>query len=194
MDQNNSFEHTFDEVALLYNEARPRCPDELFSTLVNVAHLQNGSKLLEIGAGTGQATKPLADRGFDINAVELGTALTKVAKHELRDHKNVQIITGAFEKIMLPVNSSDLIFAATSFRWIYPSLRYLQPNQLLKDYRHLAIIHTNHISDKKGDCFFNATQSTTSCHTLENNDFESKIVLYQKTLARIVFELAEKLV
>jgi ubiquinone/menaquinone biosynthesis C-methylase UbiE len=158
MTENNSLRQTFDGVALLYNEARPCYPDELFSTLIDVTGLHKGSKLLEIGPGTGQATKPLAKKGFDITAVELGIALSEVAKYELRDYKNVQIATGAFEEIALPAKSFDLVFAATSFHWIEPSIKYLKTHNVLKDNGHLAIIHTNHISDENGDDFFNVSQ------------------------------------
>jgi len=159
MNSGNSLKHSFDEVALLYNEIRPRYPEALFSTLIDVTGLHNNSKLLEIGPGTGQATKPLAKRGFDITAIELGVALSEVAGYELQDHKNVRIVTGAFEEITLPEKSFDLIFAATSFHWIDPSVRYSKPYSLLKDKGHLAIIHTHHISDEKGDEFFNASQA-----------------------------------
>src|SRR5689334_14109367 len=118
MSQDNSLKHTFDEVAALYNIARPRYPEKLFSTLIEVTGLHGNSKLLEIGPGTGQATKPLAKRGFDITAIELGAALSEVAKYELLDYKNVRVYTGAFEEITLPAKSFDLIFAATSFHWI----------------------------------------------------------------------------
>jgi ubiquinone/menaquinone biosynthesis C-methylase UbiE len=158
MTENNSLKHTFDEVALLYNEARPGYPDELFSALIDVTNLHRGSKLLEIGPGTGQATKPLAKKGFDITAIELGRSLAEVAKYELRDYDNVQIVTGSFEEIKLPTTSFDLVFAATSFHWIEPSLKYLKTREALKSKGHLAIIHTNHVSDEKGDTFFNASQ------------------------------------
>jgi len=159
MSEKSVLRHTFDEVALLYHKARPCYPDELFSTLIEVTNLRNDSKLLEIGPGTGQATKPFAEKGFDITAIELGAALAKVARHEFRDYKNVRIITGAFEETVLPINSFDLVFAATSFHWIQHSLKYLKPYQVLNHKGHLAIIHTNHISDEKGDAFFNASQS-----------------------------------
>lgn len=105
MSKNNSLRHSFDEVALLYNEARSRYPDELFSTLIDVTGLNKDSKLLEIGPGTGQATMPLAKKGFDITAIELGATLAEVAKYELRNYKNVQISTGVFEKITLSTKS-----------------------------------------------------------------------------------------
>jgi len=159
MNDNSVLRHTFDKAALLYHKARPCYPDELFSTLIEVTNLRNDSKLLEIGPGTGQATKPLAEKGFDITGIELGAALAKVARHELLEYKNVRIITGAFEEITLPVDSFDLVFAATSFHWIQHSLKYLKPYQVLKHKGHLAIIHTNHVSDEKGDDFFIASQS-----------------------------------
>ena len=158
MDDNNNLKRTFDDVARLYNEIRPRYPDALFLKLIAVAGLQPRSKLLEIGPGTGQATRPLAQKGFEITAIELGAGLADVARYELQDFKNVQIITGAFEEIILPESSFDLVFAATSFHWIDPSIRFVKIHKLLKDGGQLAIIHTHHTSDEKGDVFFNTSQ------------------------------------
>ena len=158
MTSNHSLRHTFDEVALLYNEARPRYPAELFSVLIEVTGLHRHSKLLEIGPGTGQATRPLAEKGFDITAIELGAGLAAVAKHELQHFNNVQILTGAFEEIPLPERSFDLVYAATSFHWIESSVKYSKTASILKESGHLAIIHTHHTSDEQGDEFFNAAQ------------------------------------
>jgi SAM-dependent methyltransferase len=158
MSENNSLRQTFDQVALRYHEARPRYPDDLFSVLIDVTGLHQNSKLLEIGPGTGQATKSLAEKGFDITAIELGATLAEVARHELRDHKNVRIITDAFEKAILPEASFDLVFAATSFHWIDPAIKFSKTHALLKHKGHLAIIHTHHTSDEQGDVFYKASQ------------------------------------
>jgi ubiquinone/menaquinone biosynthesis C-methylase UbiE len=158
MTELNFLRQTFNEVPLLYNEARPGYPDELFSTLTQVTNLHKDSKLLEIGPGTGQATKPLAKKGFDITCVEIGNSLTELAKYELRHYTNVQIVTSAFEEVVLPAAYFELVFAATSFHWIEPSVKFLKPHRLLKNNGHLAIIHTNHVSDEKGDVFFNLSQ------------------------------------
>ena len=154
----NSLRQTFDEVALLYNDARPCYPDELISTLIAVTNLHKASTLLEIGPGTGQATKPLAKQGFNITCIELGAALAEVAKYELQDYKNVKILVDAFEETTLQTESFDLVFAATAFHWIDPELKYLKTHRILKDNGNLAIIHTNHISDEKGDIFFKVSQ------------------------------------
>ena len=154
----NSLKHTFNEVASLYHEIRPSYPDELFSILIDVSNLQKDSIVLEIGPGTGQATKPLAQKGFHITAIELGPHLAEIMRQQLYDYKNIQIVTGAFEDTPLLPESFDLVFAATSFHWIEPAIKFSKSHAILKDKGHLAIIHTHHISDEKGDVFFNASQ------------------------------------
>jgi SAM-dependent methyltransferase len=154
MNDSNTLKQTFDEVAVLYNESRPRYPAELFSALVDITNVQSNDRLLEIGAGTGQATKPLAALGFQITAVELGSSLAEVAEHELSGYNNVQIINESFERVELPPKSFDLVYAATAFHWIDEQVKFAKTHALLKDNGHLAIIHTNHVSDEKGDRFF----------------------------------------
>jgi SAM-dependent methyltransferase len=170
MNDNNLLKRTFDEVARLYNEIRPRYPHALFEKLIEVTGLQPNSKLLEIGPGTGQATRPLAKNGFEITAIELGAALAEVARYELQAYKNVQIITGAFEDITLPASSFELVFAATAFHWLDPAVRFVKIHDLLKNGAHLAIIHTHHTSDKKGDAFFNASQAIYDKYDFTDRD------------------------
>ena len=168
----NSLRQTFDEVALLYNDARPCYPDELISTLIAITKLHKASTILEIGPGTGQATKPLAKQGFNITCIELGAALAEVAKYELQDYKNVKILVGAFEETTLQTESFDLVFAATAFHWIDPELKYLKTHRILKDKGNLAVIHTNHISDEKGDIFFKVSQSIYDRYDFTDKDRE----------------------
>jgi SAM-dependent methyltransferase len=114
--------------------------------------------LLEIGPGTGQATKGIAAYGFDITAIELGPQLAAIARAELQSFPNVSIITGAFEEIPLPDNVFDLVFAATAIHWIAADARYAKPHRILKPTGYMAIIETHHVSDAHGDGFFEASQ------------------------------------
>ena len=153
-----SLKHTFDQVAQRYNEVRPRYPDALISKLVHVTGLSPSARLVEIGPGTGQATRGIAAYGFDITAVELGPQLSAIARIELQSFPNANIITGAFEEVPLPDETFDLVFAATSFHWITPEFRYAKPHRILKPRGHLAVIETHHVSDEHGDGFFQASQ------------------------------------
>jgi len=73
----------FDEDAERYDRARPGYPDVLFDDLCELAQLDAGSRVLEIGCGTGQATRRFAQRGMAIVAVELGANLAAVTRRNL---------------------------------------------------------------------------------------------------------------
>jgi len=86
---------TFDSAADLYQEARPKYPDEIFDELAALAGLQPGDRLLEIGCATGKATTPLARRGFHITCIEIGPELAALAGRNLAG-SDVEVIEGAF--------------------------------------------------------------------------------------------------
>ena len=149
---------TFSKGAELYQSVRPQYPPELFVTLIKNSKLQPDAKLLEIGPGTGQATEPLAKFGYDITAIELGVNMAEMARRHLVKYRNVKIITDSFETVRLPADYFDLVYAATSFHWVGPTVKFTKPYKILRPNGHLAIIDTNHVSDGNGDKFFFASQ------------------------------------
>lgn len=161
---------TFNSEARLYHGSRPRYPETLFDTLIEVTHLEKNARLLEIGLGTGQATYPLAKRGYRITGVELGVDLAEVARESLKEFPNVEVITGAFEDVQFAPESFDLVYAATAIHWIIPEVRFTKPHNILKPNGYLVIIHTNHVSDEEGDKFFYASQPIYKKYQLANPD------------------------
>lgn len=153
-----SLRTTFNADVERYHAMRPHYPMELFEKLVADTHPPKHAELLEIGPGTGQATKPLAERGYRITAVELGDELALKARASLANYPNVKVVTGAFEDVELPAGHYDLIYSATAIHWIKPEFKFTKPHKLLKPDGHLAIIHTEHVSDEAGDKFFFASQ------------------------------------
>ena len=88
----------FNEVPEVYDRVRPAYPDELFEDLVAITGLNHRSSILEVGCGTGQATRSLAALGCSIAAVEPGEALAALARHKLEAFPNVEIETTTFEQ------------------------------------------------------------------------------------------------
>ena len=148
----------FDQVADLYDKARPVYPEELFDELIKQVGLTENAQILEIAPGTGQATLPLARRGYKIVGVELGRRLSEVAKKKLLLYPNAQINNKSFEDVDLRERSFDLLYAATALHWIKQEERFSKPHRLLKDDGFMAIIGGAHISDGVGDKLFHATQ------------------------------------
>jgi SAM-dependent methyltransferase len=154
----------FDRVAELYDAIRPRYPEALFAALVSAARLQPASRLLEIAPGTGQATLPLARRGFHITAVEVGANMARIARENLKDYPRVEIINSSFEDVDLPLGGFDFAYAASALHWIAPESRFAKPHAHLKETGHLAIIRRNKVSDEEGDLFAHAARSIFERH------------------------------
>jgi SAM-dependent methyltransferase len=146
---------TFDSVAERYQEARPEYPAELFDTLVEVAGLRVGDRLLEIGSASGKATLPLARRGFGITCVEPGPAMVAAARANLAGFADVEVIEAAFET-WEPSDGErfDLVFAATAWHWLNAEVRYQQAWRLLRPGGHLAIWSATHVVPENGDPIF----------------------------------------
>jgi SAM-dependent methyltransferase len=123
---------TFDTVAEGYEAARPVAAAEVFDDLVEHARLKPGARLLEIGCGSGQATLPLAERGFAIVAVELGANLAELAQHKLAAFPDVEIVTASFEEWDPSGEVFDAVVSFNAFHWIDPDVRFTKTASVLR--------------------------------------------------------------
>ncbi len=163
----------FEKVSELYDRARPIYPAQVFDDLVALAKLRAGARVVEIGCGTGQATLPLAERGFEIVCIELGEQLAAVARRKLGAFPAVEIINASFET-WEPANAAfDAIVAFTAFHWIDPELRYQKSASLLREAGALALVATQHVLPADGDEFFTEVQE----------DYEAVVPSEEKTQA-----------
>ena len=87
---------TFDSTADFYETARPDYPEELLDDLIELAALEPGDRLLEIGCASGKATRPILERGFSIVCVEMGPRLAEQARRNLAGFP-VEIHVAEFE-------------------------------------------------------------------------------------------------
>lgn len=74
---------TFATVASLYDEVWPGYPDVIIDAIVDLARLPAEGRILEVGCGSGQITRPFARRGYAMLALELGPALAALAAEHL---------------------------------------------------------------------------------------------------------------
>src|SRR5688500_10283875 len=115
---------TFDTAAELYARARPGYPRELFDDLAASAGLQVGSaRVLEVGAGTGQATRGLLERGWSVVALEPGPELAAAARRALAGRGPADVVESTLEEWEASgPGTFDLVFAATSWHWLDPRI------------------------------------------------------------------------
>jgi SAM-dependent methyltransferase len=117
----------------------------LFDDLAAMAQLEGGDRILEIGPGTGLATVPLAERGYQIVAVELGAELAAISRRGLAAYPDVEVVVASFEDWPLPDQPFDAVVSATAFHWIDPEVRLTKAAQALRPGGSLAIIETRRV-------------------------------------------------
>jgi SAM-dependent methyltransferase len=137
---------TFEEAPELYDRVRPGYPEALFDDLAQLTDRRRGSRVLELGCGTGQATVALARRGYEVVAVELGPRLADLAQRKLAPYPATQVVNAAFEQWPLPAEPFDAVFAATSFHWIDRAVRVTKSADALRPGGVLAVVSTHHVA------------------------------------------------
>ncbi|NNM44435.1 class I SAM-dependent methyltransferase [Knoellia koreensis] len=129
----------FEQMAADYSTARPRYPVGLLDLLHAEGIVGQGKHLLEVGAGSGLATRDLLRFGSTVVAVEpgaeLATGLSRLAPE-------VEVMITRLEDADLPDHSFDSVVAATSMHWVdlpvaLPKLHTaLRPGGWLAVWRH----------------------------------------------------------
>jgi len=118
----------FGMVAGAYERFRPGYPAELFDVVMAYAG-RPVRTALEIGAGTGKATRLFAQRGITVTATEPDGAMLA----ELRKHvpASVRTVPAAFEDVR-PGGSYGLVYAAAALHWTNPEGRWPRMAALLE--------------------------------------------------------------
>lgn len=140
----------FDAVADLYDRVRPGYPDEAIDHLVELTRLPRRGRVLEIGPGTGQLSVSLAERGYDLTAVELGPHLAERARRNLAGYSRARVLCARFEDVELTPRSFDVVTAATSFHWLDPETAYPKAASLLRPTGSLALLWNIHVDHEVG--------------------------------------------
>jgi SAM-dependent methyltransferase len=136
-------------------EARPDYPQQVFELLSQRGALRAGSRVLEIGAGTGQATLPMLALGAQVTAVEPGAGLARRLTERTKGQP-IEVIVSSFEDASLADASFDLVAAATAFHWVDPTVGATRCALVLRDGGWLALWWTLWGDPDRADRFLDA--------------------------------------
>ncbi len=105
----------FDPLVDAYDAGRPSYPDQLYDAIERLAQPLRGTDVVEVGAGTGIATRALEARGARVVALDLGAAMLR----RLRERSGCTPVAVA-DAHALPLGDgvADLVCYAQAWHWV----------------------------------------------------------------------------
>jgi trans-aconitate methyltransferase len=147
---------SFNEAAEIYDRVRPSYPADLFDALFEM--LPPRPEMVEVGPGTGQATRDLLARGALVHAVEIGPAMATKLRANLPSEQ-LQISIGDFEVLDIEPASADALFSATAYHWVSLSAQTDRPSEILRPHGVVAIVDLIQVESPDDQGFFAAAQA-----------------------------------
>jgi SAM-dependent methyltransferase len=139
---------SFDDVAALYDRWRPGYPEAVYGDVVTLAGLRSDAQLLEIGSGTGHATRGFARRGYAIDCIELGEQMAEIARRNLAAFPAVTITVADFEH-WTTGKVYDLVFSASAYHWLNRDTRVQRIAALLRPAGWIAVWRNHHVRESE---------------------------------------------
>lgn len=110
-----------------YDAYRPGYPCELLDDVLGFAGEGTSHRVLEVGAGTGKLTLPMARRGLEVTALEPAADMARVLRANADREGVGALVTirmAAFEDVVAGDGPYSLVIAAQSFHWADPVTRW----------------------------------------------------------------------
>lgn len=128
----------FDHVAETYDAHRPDYPGELFDALESaMGQPLLRADVLDVGAGTGIATRALAGRGAKVVALDPGPGVLSVLR--ARSTSRVRAVLGDGNALPVRDGTFDLVTYGQSWHWTDPDRSVPEAARVLHDRAVLAI-------------------------------------------------------
>jgi SAM-dependent methyltransferase len=137
---------------------RPAYPERVYELLVERCGLGMGSAVLEIGPGTGLATRRLIAAGARVTAVEPDPGQVDHLRRSF-PAQTLEVVGASFEAAPLADNAFDLACAAMSFHWVGQSLGVPKLARVLRPGGWAAVWWTLYRDGTRPDPFHESTRA-----------------------------------
>lgn len=139
----------FDLAAEAYDSVRSSYPASFLDRAIERGNLGAGSRVLEVGCGTGKLTELLLERDLAVDAVDPGPNMIAVAQRRVGKTDAVTFHLGRFEDVDLPDQPFDAVFSATAFHWVDPAVGWVKTAACLKSGGLLALLSHLNVRDEQ---------------------------------------------
>lgn len=115
----------------VYDRYRPSPPTEVLDVLILAAGVEQPELVVDLGCGTGLATRALADRADEVVGVEPNPRMIERAR-TATEKSNVSFIEAYARETGLPDGGADLVTCWQSFHWMEPQPVLAEAVRLLR--------------------------------------------------------------
>ena len=136
---------SFDGTAGTYDAARPPYPEELLTEVFERLPPGPGTRILDVGCGTGRLSVRFAERGAEVWGLEPGPHLAEIARERLSRSPGSRVLVTRFEDWEGPATPFDVVVSSTAFHWIERGGRARRAAELLRPGGLLVIIDTHQV-------------------------------------------------
>lgn len=130
----------FDGRAEKYVQFRPSYPSESIDTIVASCGLEPGSRVADIGSGTGIFSQLLVSRGLEVSGVEPNAQMRTAAEQSFEDEKRFHSVNGTAETTTLEDSSVHAVTAAQAFHWFDPEPTKTEMRRILQPGGKIALV------------------------------------------------------
>lgn len=117
-----------------YERARPEYPADAIAWLARELDLRRGRIVVDLAAGSGKLTRPLAALGCEVIAIEPVAEMRAAIGHGIR------ALDGAAEAMPLPDDSADAVTVGQAFHWFDGPAALAEIERVLRPGGALALV------------------------------------------------------
>lgn len=120
-----------------YVQGRPDYPPQIMTWLTTTLDMRAGSRVTDLGAGTGKFTRYLQRTGADITAVEPVASMREQLSSQVQ---GITVVAGTAENMPLQDASVDIVVCAQAFHWFATEAALDEIHRVLRPGGRLALV------------------------------------------------------
>jgi ubiquinone/menaquinone biosynthesis C-methylase UbiE len=175
----------FDLAADVYERARPGYPAEAVDWLVDTLELRPGRVLLDLAAGTGKLTRPLARAGARVIAVDPSEPMLAKLRATVPGAK-VHVATA--EELPLADGSVDAVTVAQAFHWFDHDRALREVHRVLRPGGRFAIVWNRRDREDPVQAFLDGVLEPHKRDTPRHREIDTRQVMAASGLFEPVAE------
>jgi ubiquinone/menaquinone biosynthesis C-methylase UbiE len=135
---------SFGRIAAEYDDVRPEYALEALDRAVDVLGLGEGSRVVDLAAGSGKLTRALVPRFAEVVAVEPNDEMRAVLAGR---SAGVRVLAGTAERMPLPDDFADAVFVGDAFHWFDGPAAVAELERVLRPRGGVALLWNHWWSD-----------------------------------------------